>query len=128
MPTATNIVIADSVPANHTFVPIEVSPGNSLFLERATPNTSGGAWGLRLTFSKGNDGRPTDRVGVRLDVPYEQQVDGVYVVHDTARFSGTFTLPTTMTGLNRADFMALVINALSHADVKGYVEDLEPVH
>lgn len=127
MPTASNIVIADSVPANHTFNPIEVTPGNSLFLERTTPSTSAGAWGLRLTFSRGNDGRPTDRVGVRLDIPYEQTVDGVVQVYDTARFSGTFTLPQTMTGLQRADFMALIQNALNHADVKGYVTNLEPV-
>lgn len=127
MGTATTIVLADSVPVNHNFDPVEVTPENSLFLERTTPNTSGGFWGLRMGFSRANSGRPTDRVSVRLDVPYEQLVDGVYNVIDTARFSATFTLPTSMTSLNRADFMALVQSALNHADVSAYVEDLEPV-
>lgn len=128
MPSATTIVLADSVPANHNFDPVQIDPENSLFLERDTPSTSGGFWGLRLTFSRANSGRPTDRVGVRLDVPYEQTVDGIVQIADTARFQGSFTLPTTMTATNRADFAALVKNALAHADVLGYIEDLEPVY
>lgn len=127
MPSAANIVLADSVPANHTFNPVEVDPADSLFLVRDISITSAGNESLRLNFSRATSGRPTNRVQVRLDIPYEQTVDGVTTVYDIFRFAGTFTLPETMTSLNRANAMALVQNALANSVVAGYVEDLEPV-
>lgn len=128
MPAAANIVIADSVPANHTFEPVEISPSNSLFLERTIPSTAAGFEGLRLQFTRSASGRPTDRVGVRLDVPIEQTIDGIVSVHSVARFSGTITLPDSMSGTQRLNFATMLQNIFANSVVKGYVSNLAPVY
>lgn len=127
MAAASNIVLADSVPANHTFEPIEVDPANALFLQRATAATSAGFEALRLTFSRSSSGRPTNRIGIRLDVPYEQTVDGVTTVYDTARMQTTITCPEKMTAQQRLDFATLIQSAMAHATVKAYTSTLSPV-
>lgn len=127
MPSAANIVLADSVPANHTYNPIEGDSSDFLLLERGVSTTSAGNASLRLNFSRATSGRPTNRVQIRMDFPYEQTVDGVTKVYDVARFQGIFTLPETMTDLQRANVYALVKNAFANAVVTGYVEDLEPI-
>lgn len=127
MPAAATIVLADATPANHSYEPIEGDSSNFLFLERTLSTTSAGAEALRLTFSRATSGRSTNRVGVRLDIPYEHTVDGVTLVHSTARYQGSFTLPETMTASDREHFMTLVANAYANAVIRGYVEDLIPV-
>lgn len=128
MPAAANIVLADNTPANHTYEPIEVDPANSLWLERTLSTTSAGAEALRITFSRSSSARPTNRIGLRLDLPYEQTVDGVTTVYDTFRFSATFTMPETMTGAQRDHAGVLCKNLLANAVVQGYIQDLTPVY
>lgn len=127
MPAASNIVLADSIPANHTFSPAEIDSANALFTEKTLSLTSAGQEGLRLKFSRGNSGRPTDRLEFRLDLPYEQTVDGVTTVYDTARMVTTITIPQTATVTQRANFMALIQALFNHTVIEGYIEDLEPV-
>lgn len=128
MPAAANIVLADATPANHTYEPMEGDSSNFLFLERTLSATSAGAESLRYTFSRASEARPTDRIGIRLDIPYEQTVDGVTTVHSIARFSGTVTLPDTMTAGDREDFMALLVSLFGHATTASYIENLAPVY
>jgi len=128
MPSAANIVLADSVPVNHTYEPVEIDPANSLFLERTLPDTSAGFEALRLGFARSTPGRPTNRVSMRLDIPYEQVVDGVTVVHSIARYNGTITLPDTMSATDRLNFATLIQNLHANSVVKGYTSTLAPVY
>lgn len=127
MPAAANIVLADHVPANHTFKPISQS-GNA-FLHETSEMTIGGAERtLILELSRQSSTRATDRVTVRLNVPFEQTVDGVTSVRSTARFIGEVVMPSDMTATERSLFAALVKNALAHATVQGYMTNREPVY
>jgi len=127
MPVAANIVVADHVPTNHTFNPLDITTGNALFAERAIAATSAGFELLRLLFSKSTTRRPTDKTTIRLDMPLEQVVDGVTVVYATARFDGNFTLPDVMTSTQKLKFGALVRNVFAHATVRGVYETGETV-
>jgi hypothetical protein len=126
MGAAANIVLTDSSTVDHTFNPVEVSPANSLYLARVG-NTPQGNEALRLLFSRATSGRATNRVTLHLDKPYEQEVDGVYTVYDTARFKGTWTLPDTMTLAQREIFASLVIASINNAVLTTAVEELESV-
>lgn len=127
MPTVTNIVLADSVPANHTFQPVSVTTAASVLIDRAT-NIAEGNPTLILGFNMANTKRKTDRVDVRLNFPIERQVDGVWVVTDTARFIGQWIVPVSMTQTERDNFEALADNLVSHSVVEGYVADRNPFY
>lgn len=127
MPTVTNIVLADSVPANHTFQPVSVTTAASVLIDRAT-NIAEGNPTLILGFNMANTKRKTDRVDVRLNFPIERQVDGVWVVTDTARFIGQWIVPVSMTQTERDNFEALADNLVSHSVVEGYIADRNPFY
>jgi len=127
MPSATTISINDATPTAHAFVPVQVSPSLSIFRNTADAATSASEEMLGLSISRSSSARATDKVKVSLSLPHEQTIDGAVVVRSTARMNVEFVLPSDMTSTERADFAALAANALDHADVKGYLTDLEPV-
>lgn len=127
MPSATSISINDATPTAHVFAPKQVSPALSLFRNVADATTSATAEQIGLSFSEASSSRSTNKVKVTLSVPYEQTVDGAVIVRSTARMNVDIILPDDMTSTERADFAALAANLLDHADVAGYITDLEPV-
>lgn len=127
MPAAANIVIADATPANHTFAPMTVNGGAAVFEDRDS-NTSAGFKQLLLSMSRATASRPTNRVNIRLNVPYEQLVDGAYTIRSIARLSADVVLPDDMSATERDHFAALCKNAFAHATIVGYVGDLDVVY
>ena len=129
MPTASAIVINDGqgTPAAHTFAPQLISPEKSTFVDRDA-DTSAGQKQLVLSFSPANASRSTNRIGVRLNMPIEQTIDGVVSVAYTARFDGSIVVPDQMTQAQRDDLGAYIQNALADAVINAYVTDLEPVY
>lgn len=125
MPTAANIVLADSTPTNHTFQPVLVTPASSVFIDRSSNIAEGNAT-IILGFSLATSKRKTDRVDVRFNYPIERQVDGVWVVSDVARYIGQWIIPTSMTQAERDHFEAYVDNLVGHSSVEGYVADRNP--
>jgi len=125
MTTIANIVLADSVPANHTFVPVQASDKLARWVDRDS-TTSAGSKVLKASLSESSSGRPTNRVLIALEVPREQTVDGVTTVYCTDRVNIEFIMHETDTLLHREDLLALAQSALAHATVVAYVEDLEP--
>lgn len=131
MPTATDIILNDgqATPVAHTFTPQSVTPQRAVLVDRAgSGTTSAGHYELILSFSKAGNGRTTNRVGVRVNLPIEQTVDGRAEIAFTARFNGEFILPDDMTEAERDDIMAFVANAMAHADISDYVEELDPLY
>lgn len=124
MTTLANIVLADSVPANHTFVPVKAVPHAELADRDSV--TSAGSKRMKMSLSESSSGRPTNRVLISLEVPREQTVDGVTTVYATDRVNCEFIMHETDTSTHRADLMALAQSMLSHATVVAYIEDLEP--
>jgi hypothetical protein len=129
MPNASAISIDDgqATPVSHTFTPSVVTPSSSTFVDRDSA-TSAGSKRIHLGFSPQSAKRETDRLSVRIDVPYEQTVDGVTSVAYTARFSGDIVLPSQMTQAQRDDMAAFIQNAFGHSVIVGMVTDLDPVY
>lgn len=125
MPAAANIVLADATPANHTFAPVSVSDGVAVHEDRDS-TTSAGWKTLYLKLKRAVSGRATNRVEVRLNVPYEQTIEGVVSIRSTARHVGETILPDDMTASERNHFATLLANAYANAVIKGYAKDLDP--
>jgi hypothetical protein len=126
MTTAANLVLADSVPANHTFVPVEAGVKLARWLDR-DGITSAGSKVAKASLSESSSSRETNRVLISLEVPREQTVDGVTTVYATDRVNMEFILHETDTVLMRTNVHALASSLLNHADIKKYVTTLEPV-
>jgi hypothetical protein len=129
MPAASAISIDDgkATPVTHTFVPQQISPSESTFVDKDSV-TSAGQKQLIIGFSPRSTKRSTDRVKVRLNMPIESTVDTVTAVAYTGRMSSDFVIPDQMTLAERTDFAALCANAISHAIIQGNIVDLEPVY
>jgi len=125
MPAFANIVLADSTPANHTFAPVRVEGGVAYHEDRDS-TTSAGYKTLSLEMSRATATRPTNRVKVRLNVPYEQTVDGAVVIRSTARHISENIIPDDMSSTERAHFAALIASAHANAVIKGYSSTLDP--
>jgi hypothetical protein len=122
-----SITLADATPTNHVFVPTSVSGGQTMLLNRTGKTTSAGAEVLIVGLSLASAKRKTNRVNVRLAVPYEVTVDSVVQVRDVARANTDVVLPELMTSTERNHFATLLGAALAHAIIKGYSADLAPM-
>lgn len=127
MPSATNLSINDATPTAHVFVPAGNNGSVQIYRNTADAAIAASEETLAISLSRFTSNRPTDKVKLTLGVPHEQTVDGQVEVRDTARFTGEWTLPNTMSATERADFAALVANAIDNSDIAGHVEDLIPV-
>ena len=127
MPSATNLSINDATPTAHVFVPAGNNGNVQFYRNVADAAIAASEEILGVSLSRFTTNRPTDKVKLTLSVPHEQTVDGQVEVRDTARFTGEWTLPNSMTSAERGHFAALVANAIDNSDIAGHVEDLLPV-
>lgn len=127
MPSTASLTIADSVPANHVYEPVQVTPAKALFLNKATSIPASNEQ-VVLGFNIATAARATDKVFTNLFMPFEKTVDGEILVRSTARFFGQWVTPADMSDQERADFVALVQNMIGHASVAGYVTDRDPFY
>lgn len=125
MTTIANLVLADSVPANHTFVPVESGLKLSRWVDR-DGITSAGSKVAKASLSESSKARETNRVLLSLEIPREQTADGVTTVYATDRVNMEFILHETDTVLMRTNVHALASSMLNHADIKKYITILEP--
>lgn len=128
MPSASSLVIADSVPVNRTYIPQSVSNSAVTLVDKTTAAFVSGQGTIVLDFSPVSSKRKTDRVSMRLNLPKNTVVSGVDTVDSIARFSGDFIVPESWTLLERNNFITLVANMLNNAVVKGYVKDRDPMY
>lgn len=126
MTTIANLVLADSVPANHTFVPVEAGVKLARWVDR-DGITSAGSKIAKASLSESSSGRETNRVLMTLEVPREQTVDGVTTVYATDRVNCEWIMHETDTSLMRTNLFSLFSNFINHADIKKYITTLEPV-
>jgi hypothetical protein len=121
MPAASTITIADSVPANHVFNPQSATPGDAVFLNR-NGNSVAAAEVLKLKYSAATSQRATDRINIRLQDPLERgdAVNG-YTIAGSCLFDGDIVIPAQATATERANFAALVKNALANAVINNYI-------
>lgn len=127
MPVASAITLADAVPANHVYSPVQVSTGRALLLNKATTIPASNEQ-LVLGFDLASARRPTDRILTQLAQPLEKTVDGTVVVRSTPRFVGDWVLPSDMTDAERNNFWTLVKNFIAHAMVQSYVRSRDPMY
>lgn len=127
MPSASTITVADQVPTNHVFNPITTAPGSAL-LETREATTTAGEKQLILQLDRASAKRATDRVTIRLNLPFEQTVDGVTSVRSIARLDCVVIVPSDTTSTERALVAALVKNTLANAVVQGYITTRDPLY
>lgn len=129
MPAATTRTINDGqvTPVAHDFVPLSVTPSQTVLVNRDAA-TSAGQMQIIAGFSPASANRATNRVNLRFNMPVEYTVDGVVQVQHTARFNGDFVLPDLLTQADRDDFAAFCANLVSDAVLNGYLSDLDPMY
>lgn len=127
MPSASNLVIADSVPVSRTYVPQSVSNSAVTLVDKTTALSVSGQGTIVLDFSPVSSKRKTDRINMRLNLPKTVSVSGVETVESVARFNGDFIIPETWVTLERNNFIKLVSNMLANTVVQGYVKDRDPM-
>lgn len=129
---ATDIVLADRDPENHTFSP-EHANGREAFY-RAWDQASADAFlahymgskTLMLQVDKASARRPkTHRVMVRLNYPvgYEN-ADGLAVLQGVARYTSQVVIPVDMTLAKRQEMLDLLKAGWAHTDLANLVEVL----
>jgi len=120
MPSAANIVLADSTPANHTFVPLQVSPGLTLHSESGVAGTPSGDLNFTSSLDLASAKRSTDRLKFQFNYPVEQTVDGIVSVAYTARVFVDVAIPVQMTTTQRNHLAAYTQNLMTNTVIKGY--------
>lgn len=126
MPQASTMAINDSVPTSVSFSPSTQENG-VLVLKNDAASTGAGRKAISYSYSDASSTRPTVKVRANLAIPVEHTVDGIVRVAYVLRGNAEFIIPKEATALERADLHALFVNMLSHADIKGSVEDLEAI-
>jgi len=116
MPAISTLSINDGTIAK-TYSPVSTN-GNSVVFTDNTADSSAGMPTLSVAFDPKRANRSTDRVHMRLAVPYEETVDGSPVVNHVARAEISVVLPVALPASERVRFASLLKNALAHADVQ----------
>jgi len=126
MPSAAQLVIADQVPTNHNFDPVEAAMVKTTWVNTEATTSLG-----RMTVSAGislaTAKRPTNRVTVRVAKPFEYTADGIVLIRDTARYNGEFVLPSAMSATEMLYFEAICRNFTGHATIKAMINALTAV-
>lgn len=126
MPQAAAVVLADNVPTNHTFNPI-VTGGKAVF-ETSEMHIGAAEKQMIWTLDRASARRPTDRVSARLNVPFEQVVEGTYSVRSIARHIGETVVPSDCTSTERTMLAYLVGAMWTNAILRGYTSSRDPVY
>lgn len=114
-------------PEAKTFSIAEKNPAQTLFEERTTGIQSQFTL-LRVRGQKPSGARKSSRVEFKVSLPIIHTVDGVDVVVDTAVALCSFTMPDRMTGNERRDLHAFLVNSLTHTDLQKTVQDLDFIY
>lgn len=122
MSTATTISLLDSSAVSHDFVPFQKN-GNVVLYRNSEASTPAGEMTVSINLDPAKPTRKTDRVTVRFNLPFEHTVDGVVLVNDTARFEGTWTIPSNASQTQRDDFEKYVSGLIASATVANTVGD-----
>jgi hypothetical protein len=89
--------------------------------------TSAGQMQLIAGISPASAARQTDKVNVRFNMPLEHTVDGIVKVSSTARAKLEVVVPDEWSQANRDDLAAFVVNTLADLNIRGLIEDLDPL-
>lgn len=127
MPAIANIVIADNVPANHTFKPLSASLPLSTWAE-TTATTYNGNSRLAVSMSNPSSSRKTTRIKAVLSLPIERTVDGIVVVDDTILYTVEAVIPATCSAVEALKAYALFKNLSASTVMQSFFADREPVY
>lgn len=129
MPQAADYLIADSVPVSRTYSPFSISGLAARFVDLATAATAAGQSYFELVLKPATTlvARTVNLTFV-LPIEYTDSTTGNVLVKDNFRFKAQWVSPPNATALQRANFEALVRNAIWGTMVRDYVKDGKPVN
>lgn len=116
MPAITAQSINDGTTAQ-TYSPVSTS-GNAVTFQSSEASSSAGMPTLVVSYDPRKASRPTDRINIRLAVPYEETIDSSPVVRHTARAEINIVLPEAIPASERTRVANLVKNTLALANVQ----------
>lgn len=127
MPAIANIVIADNVPADHTFKPLSASLPLSTWAE-TTATTYDGNSRLAVSMSNPSASRKTTRTKAILTFPIERTVDSVVVVDDTILYTVEAVIPASCSAGEALKVYTLFKNLAAHTVMQDFFANREPVY
>lgn len=127
MPAISNIVVADSVPSNHTYYPRSASMATSIWVETAAPIYEGNGR-ITASMSPPTSARRTTRSKFVHLIPVYTEVDGIYRVTDTIIFNTEAVMPVGVTPLVAANAYAQHKNLQSSSIVQAYFSSGDPAY
>jgi hypothetical protein len=116
MPSITSQSINDGTTAQ-TYAPVN-TVGNTVRFSSSEADSSAGMPTLDVTFDPRSARRATDRISIRLAVPYEETVDSSPLVRHVSRAEVSIVLPEAVPASERTRVANLIKNALALADVQ----------
>lgn len=122
MPAIAALTINDGTTAQ-TYSPTVKNGNRVTFRDSATGNIVAGMPSLVHNYVPSTRQKAVDLVEVEIAVPYEETVDGSYVVNDVARGIMKFWIPSRAPSVIRDKLAALCANVLDQADIKSTIEN-----
>lgn len=107
MAAIANIVLTDSVAADHTFVPVQASPARSKWLDTAFDSRRYLCPSLEALFKEAANKGEVQRSEHRIAMPlFTEDAEGLVTSRGTARLIIQVICPSDMSTLEKADLKA----------------------
>lgn len=119
MPQTTNIVIADAIPANHTFIPQQAAMALSTWVAKDGTVYEGNSR-LAMVMSPPSKARPTSRIKQNLYVPFERTNDGIVTVPDTIIFNVEAVIPSACSDAEALKAFTMQKNLFANVIIQAY--------
>lgn len=127
MPLQANLVIANHVPANHTFTPsgsrMDRGVVTSLWEDADHLSSSLGMWTVTERFTKGTGRSTVDTCQFSMALPVTATVDSVNQLLYTPRFEGKFFMPKAASPTHLLELVTMAGSLLALAAVKDVVQN-----
>lgn len=128
MPAISNIVVADSVPTNHTYYPRQASMAMSAWTETSAPIFEGNAR-LAAVMSPPTASRKTTRTKFTHTIPvYRENAEGLFVVSDVMIFTTEGVLPTGLTAVEALNGWTQHKNLQGSSIAQAYFASADPAY
>lgn len=115
-----------ATPVAHSFIPVKVSPDETILQERSS-STPLGYKTLSVRFSPASAKRNTYRANVKLVSPIVETVGGVNVITGSFITDCSFVVPNNSTVQQRKDQLAYFLNSLLNYPIGNVITDIEAI-
>lgn len=128
MATAAPLVLADGVPVNRTYQPLQVSSSDSIFVDKTTYTTLGQQSTVQILWKGYTEKRATDRVEANMALPKVVTTGTETKVTSIGRVMITYIIPIDFNDVDRGNLAALGKALAADSVVLGLVRDRNTIY